>query len=108
MEEGDLLYTIDPRDYSTPRSIRRKAQVRRDAAALEYTRANLDRGSSLVKNGFIAKDTFDQRTSAVSQAEATLAMSEAAVRTAELNVAYTKSARHSPGVSVATRRRSAR
>src|SRR5262249_5608786 len=67
-----------------------KAQVRRDAAALEYARANLDRGSSLVKNGFIAKDTYDQRTSSVNQAEATLAMSEAAVRTAELNLSYTE------------------
>jgi multidrug efflux system membrane fusion protein len=89
VKEGDLLYTIDPRDFDAALDSA-KAQVRRDAAALEYTRANLDRGSSLVKNGFIAKDTFDQRTSAVSQAEATLAMSEAAVRTAELNVAYTE------------------
>jgi len=89
VKEGDLLYTIDPRDFNAALD-QAKAQARRDAAALEYTRANLDRGSSLVKNGFIAKDTYDQRTSAVSQAEATLAMSEAAVRTAELNVAYTE------------------
>ncbi|MEW6451558.1 MAG: efflux RND transporter periplasmic adaptor subunit [Pseudomonadota bacterium] len=89
VKEGDLLYTIDPRDYEAALD-QAKAQVRRDAAALEYARANLDRGSSLVKNGFIAKDTFDQRTSSVSQADATLAMSEAAVRTAELNLSYTE------------------
>ena len=89
VKEGELLYTIDPRDYQAALDSA-KAQARRDEAALEYTRANLDRGSSLVKNGFIAKDTFDQRTSAVTQAEATLAMSEAAIRTAELNLAYTE------------------
>ena len=89
VKEGDLLYTIDPRDFNAALDSA-KAQVRRDVAALEYTRANLDRGSSLVKNGFIAKDTFDQRTSAVSQAEATVSMSEAAVRTAELNLSYTE------------------
>ena len=74
VKKGDLLYTIDPRD----------------TAALEYAKANLDRGSSLAKSGYLAQDTFDQRTSALRQAEAAIAMSEATVRTAEINLAYTE------------------
>jgi multidrug efflux system membrane fusion protein len=89
VKKGDLLYTIDPRDFRAALD-RTKAQARRDAAALDYARANLDRGSSLSKSGYLAKDTLDQRTSALRQAEATLAMDNAAVRTAELNVSYTE------------------
>jgi multidrug efflux system membrane fusion protein len=89
VKEGDLLYTIDPRDFQAELD-RAKAQGQRDSAALDYARASLDRGSSLAQSGYLAKDTFDQRTSAVRQAEATLAMTQAAVRTAELNLGYTE------------------
>jgi membrane fusion protein, multidrug efflux system len=89
VKEGDLLYTIDPRDYQAALD-RARAQVQHDEAALSYARGNFDRGTSLAKSGFLAKDTFDQRTSAVSQGEATLTMSQAAVKTAELNLGYTQ------------------
>jgi multidrug efflux system membrane fusion protein len=87
VKAGDLLYKIDPRDYLAALD-QVKAQAERDAAALDYARANLDRGSELARTGFLAKDTFDQRSSAQRQAEAALAMDKAAIRTAELNLAY--------------------
>ena len=89
VKKGDLLYTIDPRDFQAALD-QVKAQLQRDTAALEYAKANLDRGSSLAKSGYLAQDTFDQRTSALRQAEAAIAMSEATVRTAEINLAYTE------------------
>jgi membrane fusion protein, multidrug efflux system len=89
VKEGDLLYTIDPRDFQAALD-QAKAQAQRDAAALDYARSNLDRGSTLAKSGILAKDTFDQRTSAAGQAEAALAMDQAAIRTAELNLGYTE------------------
>jgi multidrug efflux system membrane fusion protein len=89
VHEGDVLYTIDPRDVQAALD-QVKAQARRDKAALEYARSNLNRGSTLVGNGFLAKDTYDQRASALGQAEAVLAMDEAAIRTAELNLGYTQ------------------
>jgi membrane fusion protein, multidrug efflux system len=89
VKEGDLLYTIDPRDYQAALD-QAKASVRRDTAALDYARSNLDRGSTLAKTGFLAKDTLDQRASSAGQAEAALAMDQAAVRTAELNLSYTE------------------
>jgi membrane fusion protein, multidrug efflux system len=89
VHEGDLLYTIDPRDVEAALD-QVKAQMQRDKAALEYARGNLNRGAALVGNGFLAKDVYDQRMSASGQAEAVLGMDEAAVRTAELNLSYTQ------------------
>ena len=89
VKEGDLLYTIDPRDFQAALD-QAKALAQRNVAALEYARSNLDRGSTLAQSGFLAKDTLDQRSSAARQAEATRAMDQAAIRTAELNLSYTQ------------------
>ena len=89
VKEGDLLYTIDPRDFQAALD-QAKAQAQRNSAALEYARSNLDRGSTLAQSGYLAKDTLDQRSSAARQAEASLAMDQAAIRTAELNLSYTQ------------------
>jgi multidrug efflux system membrane fusion protein len=89
VKAGDLLYKIDPRDYQATLE-QAKAQVEHDSASLEYLRSNLDRGSELARSGYLAKDMFDQRSSAVRQAEASLAMSHAAIRKAQLNLDYTE------------------
>ncbi len=88
VREGELLYKLDPRDYQAALD-QAKAQGQRDAAALDYARANLGRGADLTKSGFLPKDTLDQRTSTARQAEASLAMDQAAIRVAELNLGYT-------------------
>jgi multidrug efflux system membrane fusion protein len=89
VKEGDLLYSIDPRDLQAALD-QAKAQVQRDLAAVDYARSNLERGSTLAKSGWLAYDNFDQRSSASRQAEAALAMDRAAVTTAELNLGYTE------------------
>jgi membrane fusion protein, multidrug efflux system len=89
VNKGDLLYTIDPRDFQAALDSA-KAQLQRNTAALEYARANLERGSSLVKSGYLDKDTYDQRTSNTRQAQAALAIDQAAVHTAEINLGYTE------------------
>ncbi|WP_457580073.1 efflux RND transporter periplasmic adaptor subunit [Ensifer canadensis] len=89
VQDGDLLYRIDARDYRAELD-QAKAQVERDEASLAYLRSNLTRGNELATTGYLDKDSFDQRQSAVHQAEAAAAMSRAAVRTAEINLAYTE------------------
>lgn len=89
VRKGDLLYRIDSRDYDLALD-QAKAQLERDTAALDYLKSNLDRGTDLAKSGFLSKDSFDQRTSAVRQAESALAIDRAAIRTAELNRSYTE------------------
>ena len=87
VRQGDLLYKISPDDFQAALD-QAKAAVQRDQASLDYARSNLGRGSELAKSGYLAKDGFDQRTSTLRQAEASLAVNQAAVRTAELNLSY--------------------
>jgi multidrug efflux system membrane fusion protein len=89
VKEGDLLYTIDPRDFRAALDSA-KAQLERNKAALDYARSNVERGTTLANSGFLDKNTFQQRTTALRQAEAALAIDEANVRTAEINLSYTK------------------
>jgi len=89
VKAGDLLYRIDPRDYQAVLD-QAKAQAERDKAALDYARANRDRGTVLTSKGYLAKDSLDQRMSTVRQLEASLAMDQAAIRTAELNLGHTE------------------
>lgn len=86
---GTLLYTIDPRDYQAALD-QAKAQKLRDVAARDYAKSNLSRGTELAKDGWLAKDTFDLRTSTLHQAEAALTLDDALIRTAELNLGYTR------------------
>jgi len=87
VKAGDLLYRIDPRDLQAALDSAR-AQAERDAAALEYARANFSRGQELMKSGYVAKDAFDQRSSAMHGAEAALAVDQAAIEAAKLNLGY--------------------
>src|SRR5579863_181449 len=87
VKAGDLLYRIDPRDLQAALDSAR-AQAERDAASLEYARANFSRGQELMKSGYVAKDAFDQRSSAMHGAEAALAVDQAAIEAAKLNLGY--------------------
>jgi multidrug efflux system membrane fusion protein len=96
VKEGDLLYRIDPRDLQAVLD-QATAQAQRDAAALEYARANFNRGDELVKSGFVAKDTLEQRESALRQAQAAVTMDQALIRTAQLNLGYAEIRAPFPG-----------
>ncbi|TIP89385.1 MAG: efflux RND transporter periplasmic adaptor subunit [Mesorhizobium sp.] len=89
VKKGDLLYKIAPEDFQAALE-QAKAQVQRDEATLDYARSSLGRGTELAKSGYIAKDVFDQRTSSLREAQASLAVNQAAVRTAELNLSYSE------------------
>jgi multidrug efflux system membrane fusion protein len=88
VRQGDLLYRIDPRDYQAVLA-QVQAQTERDQASLDYAKANLDRGSDLTKTGFLSKDSYQQRASAVAQGEATVVAGKAAIQAAEINLGYT-------------------
>ncbi|MGX5829065.1 efflux RND transporter periplasmic adaptor subunit [Mesorhizobium sp. 43Arga] len=89
VRQGDLLYKISPDDFQAALD-QAKAQVQRDTATLDYAQSNLGRGTELAKSGYLAKDSFDQRTSTLREAQASLALNQAAVRTAELNLSYSQ------------------
>ena len=89
VKTGDLLYKLDKRDFQVALD-QASAQVQRDSASLEYQQSNFQRGDSLTKSGWLAKDSFDERSSTMHQAQASLAASKAAVRGAQLNLDYTE------------------
>ncbi len=62
----------------------------RDSAALDYAKANLERGVKLEQSGYLNKDAYEQRDSAMRQAKAAMAIDQAALHTAEINLSYTK------------------
>jgi multidrug efflux system membrane fusion protein len=89
VKKGDLLYQVDPRDLQAALD-QVNAQLERDQASLEYLRSNYNRGTELAKSGFLGKDAYDQRGSSMHQAEAALAIDQAAIRAAKLNLDYTE------------------
>jgi len=87
VKSGDLLYQIDPRDLQAALD-QAEAQAQRDAASLQYAAASFTRGEELAKSGFVARDVYDQRESAMRQAQAAVAVDQAAVEQARLNLSY--------------------
>jgi membrane fusion protein, multidrug efflux system len=87
--QGQLLYQIDPRDYQAALN-QVKAQLQHDVAARDYADVSHYRNSVLSKDGWVARDTFDQTTSTFRQSEATLAADAAAIQTAQLKLGYTE------------------
>ena len=87
VKAGDLLYRIDPRDMQAALG-QARAQAQRDAASLEYAKASFTRGEELMKSGNVTKDAFDQRSSTMRGAEAALAVDQAAIDAATLNLGY--------------------
>jgi multidrug efflux system membrane fusion protein len=96
VKTGDLLYRIDPRDLQAALT-QARAQAQRDAAALEYAKANFSRGEELMKSGNVTKDAFDQRSSTMRGAEAALAVDQAAIDAATLNLGYAEIRAPFPG-----------
>lgn len=89
VKKGDLLYTIDPREY--------QADQESAAAALEQAKAKLaqaksdyDRATQLSKNTVIAKQELETRGTAVVDAAAGVRAAEASLARAQLNVEYTE------------------
>ena len=89
VKEGELLYTLDARDYQAALD-QNKAQAAKDAAALDYARVTQARGAILVNQGWTARSSYDQVTSSLHQSEATLDADNATVQQAKLNLGNTE------------------
>jgi multidrug efflux system membrane fusion protein len=89
VKAGDLLYQIDPSSYQAALD-QATAQARRDAAALEYAKANRQRNYVLSKTGDTSIDTLQLATSTEHQDNAALAADQAAIETARINLDRTR------------------
>jgi multidrug resistance efflux pump len=85
VHKGDVLFEIEPSDYSIALQSA-QAQEQRDAAALDYARANEGRQATLQGEGWVSKDIFQQSASALHQLEAAVAVDKAAIAKAQLDL----------------------
>jgi multidrug efflux system membrane fusion protein len=89
VKAGDLLYKIDPDDFQATLD-QARARLQGDQAALEYATSSQKRNAAMTATGAVAKDTNDEKTSLMHQAQANIMADKAAIRTAQLNLGYTE------------------
>jgi multidrug resistance efflux pump len=85
VRKGDVLFEIDPADYRIALASA-QAQAKRDAAALDYARANEGRQATLEGEGWVSKNIHQQSASALHQLEAAVAVDQAAIAKAQLDL----------------------
>ena len=85
---GDLIARIDDRDYRIALE-QAEAQLAHDRAVLEQAEKNLGRYQYLVDRNAIARQQLDDQTFLVAQDKSTVALDQAKVNAAKLNLSYT-------------------
>jgi len=86
---GQLLFTIDPRPAQAALA-QAQAQLARALATLGNARTELARSRTLAEQRAASVEEVEQRQAAVRTGEADVAAGRAAVRTAQLNVGFTR------------------
>jgi RND family efflux transporter MFP subunit len=89
VKKGDLLFTIDKRPFQNAVD-QARATLTQANSNLAYTKADLERGQSLVTQKTITEQTFEQRAQAFRNAQASVSGAEAALRQAELDLEFTE------------------
>jgi multidrug efflux system membrane fusion protein len=86
---GDLLFQVDPAPFQAALD-HATAAKRRDEAQLAGARLDLERYGKLLAPGFQSRQSYDQQQATVEALTATVALDQAAVDTAKVNLNYTE------------------
>ena len=89
VEQGDLLFQIDPRPYQA-RVGAAQAELAQARSQLAQAGSEAERARVLLGRQAISQEVHDQRQSALSNARAMVDAAEAALQTAELDLEYTR------------------
>lgn len=89
VEEGDLLFRIEPDQYEA-RLASARAQLARSEAAQQEAQRTLARTQELVQRQTAARATLDEAQARADMAAADVEAARAAIRSAELNLSYTE------------------
>jgi multidrug efflux system membrane fusion protein len=89
VKQGDLLFTIDPEPYRAVVD-RARGAVASAEARLTLATTELDRGTALLARNTISESEVAQRKSTKASTEAELQSAKAALKLAELDLAYTE------------------
>lgn len=89
VKKGDLLFVIDPRPYEAVLE-RARAELAGAQIRLELAHNDLKRGERLYTSRAISEEELDARSKERQEADAALTAARAAVRSAELDVEFTR------------------
>jgi multidrug efflux system membrane fusion protein len=89
VKQGDLLLTIDKRPFQNALD-QARANLVQAKSNLAFTESDFTRGQQLVRDKTITDQTFEQRSQAFRNAQASVSNNEAAVRQAELDMEFTE------------------
>lgn len=88
VKEGDLLVQIDPAPFKAALD-QAKAKLAQDQATLNNNKLDLQRTATLAKLGDATQQLLDQRTATVANMTALVQADEAAIESANVQLAYT-------------------
>lgn len=89
VKQGDPLFSIDPRPFEIELAIS-EATIARAEAQVALQENEVDRARPLVKSRAVTQRDFEQRRANLAIAEAELLSAKASLRTAKLNLNWTK------------------
>jgi multidrug efflux system membrane fusion protein len=89
VKQGDLLFTIDKRPFQNAVD-QGRANLSTAKSNLAFTEADFTRGQQLVRDKTITDQTFEQRSQAFRNSQASVTNAEAALRTSELDLEFTE------------------
>ena len=89
VKKGEVIAQIDPRTYQAAYD-QAVAKQKQDEASLATAISTLDRNQKLVANGYVAALNIDTYRNNVDQLKATVIADEAAVRSAKVQLDFTK------------------
>ena len=89
VEQGQLLYVIDPKPFRTALSNQR-ARLEQALTALEVAERNFRRGMQLIDTGAISQVSMDELRGTFEKAQSEVAAVEADVENAQLNLSFTR------------------
>ncbi|MEM7461863.1 MAG: efflux RND transporter periplasmic adaptor subunit [Pseudomonadota bacterium] len=88
VEKDEELFVIDPAEYEVALSAAQAGLSKAEADLLKWQQ-QLERTSTLVKDGTVAKASLDDAVAAEATARANISEAQAEIKNAELNVGYT-------------------
>jgi RND family efflux transporter MFP subunit len=89
VEAGELLYTIDPRPFERALDTAR-AELQQARTSVENAVKDVERGRPLVEQKILSEREFEDRVNRLRDAEAAEKVAAARVRTAELELSFTR------------------
>jgi RND family efflux transporter MFP subunit len=89
VKQGAPLFVIDPRPYEATLAAAR-AQLTQGTAQMDLAQRQLERSAELRKKDFEPASSYDQRVSELKVAAAAVESAKATIRSAELNVEFTR------------------